>query len=348
MGAIIFGYIGDKISRKKALLYSIILMALSSTAISLLPSYEQMGVWASILLIILRILGGISVGGEYTSSAIYVMETNHKNQNSKLALVVVGAVSGFLLGSLVSLSINHFLTDEQVYSWGWRAAFFSGIIISLVGIWLREHMPEITLKENKEIPIKTLFYKHKSLVLQNIGLELLNSILYYILFVYTISWLTEQMNISKEIALDINLISLIVLIIAILIGGYLGDKFNAKRILNISFSAISVLVYPLFWLISHQDPILILIGEVTLALLMGVGFPCALRLQISNIPKSIRASGVAISYNLTAGIFGGTAPLIASWISLETHNSLFFTFYISIAGIISLIALNTMKVSAKE
>ncbi len=348
LGAIIFGHIGGKISRKKALLYSIILMAFSTTAISLLPTYEQIGVWASVMLIIFRILSGISVGGEYTSSAVYVTETNLKNPTFKLSLIVASAISGFILGSLISLSINHFLTDEQIYTWGWRVAFLSGVIIALIGTWLREHMPEIALKKNKKIPVKTLFSNHKTLMLQNMGLNLMNSILYYTLFTYTISWLTEENGLPRETALDINIIALVVLVVTILIGGYLGDRFDIKRILNISFSMIAVLAYPLFWLIPQQDPMLIFIGEVTLALLIGIGFPGVLRLQINNIPKQVRASGVAISYNITWGIFGGIAPLIVAWISLETNNNLLFTLYISAAAVISLIALNARKISLEE
>lgn len=344
IGALIFGYIGDNVSRKKALVGSIALMAVSTLAIALLPTYEHIGIFAPILLILLRILAGISVGGEYISSAIYVLESSNKNKYFNISIIIVGATAGFLLGSIVSTLINVVIPQEYAYL-SWRIAFLLGIIIALVGMFVRKTMPDVIAQDSVAIknPITSILKFHKIQLLQNIGINFLSATLFYTLFVYAVSWLVNSANISKTTALDVNLYGLISLIFAVLFGGYLANNFSHKKIAATSAFIITISIYPLFWLINHQEFLYEVVGEVSLAIMIGIISPALLSLQLENFKSNIRASGGAFAYNLSWGVFGGTAPLVASFLLLETGNQLSFTYYIMASGVVTFFTILSIK-----
>ena len=336
-GAIIFGHFSDKLGRKKALVWSVGIMAASSAIISILPVYDDIGIYASVLLIVFRMLGGISMGG--ASSASYVVEKVKKNRVLTLSFLIVGATVGFILGSLVSILLHELLNDKGLLLYGWRIAFFISLIVGIIGVILRIRLPELKTVNNPEkIPLLTLVKHYKRPILQNTAINLAGAVLFYNLFIYATSWLTERMHVSMTGALDINLYSLIILGFSLMLGGYLGDRISKKKLTISIFIMLIILVYPLFWLMGHSAYKLIFMSEAILSVLLGLLFPSILMLQLENFPKKIRASGSALSYNITWGIFGGTAPLMASWLTLKTHENLAFTYYIIILATISLTA----------
>ncbi len=337
LGAIIFGHFSDKIGRKKALLWSVAMMAIASASVSILPTHNSIGFYASILLVVFRILGGISTGG--ASSASYVVEKVKKNRVLTLSFLIVGATVGFVLGSLVSITLHYLLSNTDLMLYGWRIAFFLSLILGIVGVILRMGLPNLEpIKPPLKVPFLTLVKHHKRTLLENTGINLAGAVLFYSLFIYATSWLTQRMHINEAGALDINLYALIVLGFSLILGGYLGDRISKRYLAITVFTSFIILVHPLFWLMGHSSYGLIFLGEAILALLLGLLFPSILMLQLENFPKNIRASGSALSYNLTWGIFGGTAPLMASWLTLKTHENLAFTYYIIILAILSLIA----------
>ncbi len=337
LGAIIFGHFSDKIGRKKTLLWSISMMSIASASISILPTHDSIGWYASVLLVLFRMLGGISMGG--ASSASYVVEKVKKNRVLTLSFLIVGATVGFIFGSLISISLHYLLSDTSLVLYGWRIAFFLSLILGIIGVILRLGLPNLEpIKPPLKVPFFTLIKHHKRPLLENTGINLAGAVLFYSLFVYATSWLTQRMHINEAGALDINLYALIVLGVSLLLGGYLGDRISKRYLAMGVFTSFIILIYPLFWLMGHSSYGLIFLGEAILAVLLGLLFPSILMLQLENFPKNIRASGSALSYNLTWGIFGGTAPLMASWLTLKTHENLAFTYYIIILAIISLVA----------
>ncbi|SMN02283.1 L-Proline/Glycine betaine transporter ProP [uncultured Candidatus Thioglobus sp.] len=340
-GAIIFGHFSDKIGRKKILSWSIAMMAITSAFIAVLPTYESAGIYAGVLLLLFRILGGLSMGG--ASSASYVVEKVKKNRVLTLSFLIIGATVGFLLGSLVSIGLHYFLSEADLMLYGWRIAFFISLILGILGIILRMKLPYLAPSTSPvKVPFLTLMKYHKRQILENTGLNLVGAVLFYSLFIYVTSWLTQRMHLNAASALDINLYALIILGFSLALGGYLGDRISKRYLAMAVFSSLIILVYPLFWLMGHHSYSLVFIGEATLALLLGLLFPAILMLQLENFPKKIRASGSALSYNITWGVFGVTAPLVASWITLKTHQDLVFTYYIIALAIISLIAVISM------
>ncbi len=344
IGALVFGYISDKIGRKKALVISISIMVISTTSIALLPTYHHIGIYAPILLVFFRVISGISVGGEYVASAVYVFESTNKNKSFSVSLIIVGATIGFLLGSVVSISLDSLLTADLKYL-SWRIAFLLGVLIALTGVFIRKHMPELLPANYKDvkIPILTIIKSHKVKLLQNVTVNLLSATTFYILFVYAISWLIKNIHIPERTALDINLYALITMSIFVLLGGYLSGKFPKKNIAMIAVLALTILAYPLFWLMAHTNFTYEFIGEITIAMILGIMFPPLLLLQLENFNSNIRATGSSFAYNLSVGFFGGTAPLVASWLLLETSDNLAFVYYIILAGIITFLSLLSFK-----
>ncbi len=344
IGALIFGHIGDKIGRKKSLVASVGIMAISTISIALLPTYEHIGIYAPILLVFFRIISGISVGGEYIASAVYVLESTTNNKNFNVSLIIVGATAGFLLGSVVSISLDSLLSAELKYL-SWRIAFLLGVLIAIIGVFIRKHMPELLPDKDNDIkiPIITIIKNYKVKLLQNITINLLSATTFYLLFVYAISWLIKTIHVQESVVLDINLYALITLAIFVLLGGYLTNKFPKKNIAITLAVALTISVYPLFWLIGHTNFIYEFIGEIAISMLLGAILPSLLILQLENFNSNVRATGGSLAYNLSFGLFGGTAPLVASWLLLETSDSLSFVYYIILAGIITCLALLTIK-----
>ena len=212
IGSLIFGNIGDKLGRKRALLISVLMMAIPTFLIGLLPVHEQIGITAPILLVILRMLQGLSVGGEYTTSVVFLVENSPDGRRGFMASWSGwGAVAGILLGSAIASLITTLLTPVQLASWGWRLPFLIGIIIAFVGFYIRRHLPDISPVSNQEkptSPIREAFTHEWRSLLKIAGLNLVNAVAFYMIFVYATTWLQQTEHITASKTLDINSITM--------------------------------------------------------------------------------------------------------------------------------------------
>ena len=234
IGAIIFGFIGDKIGRKRALVLSVLLMAIPSGMIGILPDHATIGVSAAVLMVLMRMLQGIAVGGEYTSSIVYLAEhAPSKRRGFFTSWTLVGAVGGILLGSGVGALLSNLLPAEAVSDWGWRIAFLSGIAVGVVGLLIRRHLPEMPKTESNDSanPIIDAFRTEWRAVTQVIGINIFNAVGFYLMFVYAVTWLIKEVKVPRSDALDINSLSLAVLLVLVPVFGALSDKVGRKSLL---------------------------------------------------------------------------------------------------------------------
>ncbi|SNZ07853.1 MFS transporter, MHS family, proline/betaine transporter [Persephonella hydrogeniphila] len=356
VGAILFGHIGDRYGRKKALTISIVMMAVSTTAIGLLPTYAQIGILAPTLLVILKLFQGLSVGGEYTTSVSFIVEHAPEGKRGLFGSVgILGAVVGILLGSASGAVITKVLPEDQLYAWGWRVLFFTGILLGLIGYYVRKNIdetPKFIELEYEELidkqPVFDVFRKAFKEFLKTFSLSTFQAVGFYTIFVYIANHLTVFVKMPKSTALTINTISMVVLAVLIPFFGWLSDKIGRKPIILFSTGFTVLASYPLFRFISSGSVENALIGQIIFAVVVA-GFMSILPTTLVEIfPTQIRNSGYSIGYNLPFAIFGGTAPLIATYLVKTTNNPGSPAFYLIAAAAVAFIAGLTLKETAKE
>jgi len=356
VGAVLFGHIGDKYGRKQALTISIIMMAVSTTAIGLLPTYAQIGILAPTLLVVLKLFQGLSVGGEYTTSVSFIVEHAPKNRRGLFGSVgILGAVVGILLGSASGALITKVLPEDDLYSWGWRVLFFTGILLGLVGYYVRKNIdetPKFLELEYEEMidkqPVIDVFKKAYKEFIKTFSLSTFQAVGFYTIFVYIANHLSVFVKMPKSTALTINTISMIVLAVLIPFFGWLSDRIGRKPIILFSTGFTILTAYPLFKFISSGGVENALIGQIVFAVVVA-GFMSILPTTLVEIfPTEIRNSGYSIGYNLPFAIFGGTAPLISTYLIKITDNINSPAFYLIFAAIVAFIAGLTLKETSKE
>ncbi len=339
IGAILFGRIGDLVGRKQMLVLSIMLMAIPTFIIGLLPTHEQIGVTAAILMVLMRMLQGLSVGGEYTGSIIYLTEHAPKQRRGLFgSFSPVGATIGILLGSAVGALLNSNLSESAMHEWGWRIPFLSGMVIAVVGWVVRRQLPDTPVDKNRsESPLKETFSKHTRPMWQIIGLSTMGAVVFYMLFIYLPSWMVTEAGQSRAVSLEINTFSLLVLLLGTLFFAWLSDRIGRRPLLLLSTLFLVLFSYPLVKLMNHHDYHLIVIGQGLFALIfsMFVGVMPATLVEL--FPWQVRATAVSVGYNLPYAIFGGTAPLVATWLVATSHNPLAIAYYLIIVAIIAFI-----------
>ncbi|WP_032497195.1 MFS transporter, partial [Hydrogenivirga sp. 128-5-R1-1] len=329
---------------------------ISTTAIGLLPTYETIGILAPTLLVLLKLIQGLSVGGEYTTSISFLVEHAPQDKRGLYGSVgILGAVAGILLGSASGAFITKVLTDEALYSWGWRVLFFTGVILGFVGYYVRKHIdetPKFLELEYEELkaksPLKELFGKGKSKLAKTFALSTFQAVGFYTIFVYTASHLSVFVKFPKSIALTINTVSMIILALLIPVMGFLSDKVGRRPVILFSTFLTVIFAYPLFSFLSNGSFEDALIGQVIFAVIVA-GFMAVLPTTLVEIfPTNIRNSGYSIGYNLPFAIFGGTSPLIATYLIKETGNLASPAFYLIFAASVAFFAGLTLKETANK
>jgi MHS family proline/betaine transporter-like MFS transporter len=339
LGAILFGHIGDRVGRGPALLWSVIAMAVPTFGIGVLPTYDQIGVAASVLMLFCRILQGLAVGGEYTGSAVFLAETaDPAKRGAASAWAPFGAVAGILLGSAVGAAIMNAMPLEQVVAWGWRVPFLLGVVVGAVGFLLRRRMPFDRPAAKSGFPLVSALRDHPVQMLQVISISLVNAVGFYLIFVYIITWLKLFVDLRAGIALQINSLNMAVLLCVILIVARISDRVGRKPILVGAAIGLLLLSWPLMVLMQTGKIPLVILGQFGFALLLGA-YGAVNPIAICEIfPKSVRCSAVSTAYNLTVGLAGGTAPAVATWLIGLTGNPKVPAMYIMAGAAISAVA----------
>ncbi len=345
LGGIIFGHLGDRVGRKFVMILSGILMAVPSFLIGILPTYSQIGVWAAILLILLRIVQGLSVGGEYTTSIIFLAEHAKRGSRGFMASwSSVGAVAGALLGSAVGAFFNTILSDPALHTWGWRMGFILSLAVGGTAMYLSKKVPEVPMdKEEKEDfegpPMGVALRTQKAAMLRVIGIVLAYSVGYYLVFLYITTFLIDIVKIPASEALDINTVSMIVLMGLLPVMAKISDKIGRKPVLLSASIGLLVLSYPLFWMMHHHEAMIILGGQLGFALFIAAFAGTNPVTMVEAFPSHLRCSAMSFAFNVCFALFGGTTPMVASYLIQHTDDDLSIAFLLMAAALLSLVAL---------
>lgn len=337
IGGVLLGYVGDKYGRHKAMLISVAAMAIPTFLVGSLPTYATLGLAAPILLLILRMIQGLSVGGEYTTSVVYMIENTPEHRRGFVgSFAVSGAVLGILMGSGVGALLAALLSEEQLQSWGWRIPFWCGLFLGLAGLWLRRQNEAQTPQEPKtEHPLKTAWREHRQAIWQISGLSLVTAVVFYLIFVYVVSWLELVDGIPASSALEINSESMVFLLAVMLFSGWLSDKVGARLILLVSAAMIGIFAWPLFWLLHSDNIWSIMAGQFGFALVIGGYLGAQPAYMVKIIPANVRCTAAGLAYNITLGLAGGLSPMVATWLVQRTGDDLSPAFLIIAAAIVS-------------
>ena len=340
IGGALIGHIGDIYGRRAALTISVAAMAVPTFLMGLLPGYDTLGLAAPVILIVLRMIQGLSVGGEYTSSMIFLVEHASAGRRGFMgAVTCCGTTLGILLGSGIGAAIAATMTTETLEAWGWRIPFLLGIIIGIAGFVLRRHVGDnAPIERGERSPFVETLHDHWRLVVRLAGLSVFNAVVFYVMFVYAASWIQTADGIAPDHALTINTLSMSFLLPALLVSGWASDRVGRKPVLLLAAFLTAAAALPLFWVMHHPTPALILLGQSGFGVLVGMYSGAQATAMVELAPSRIRCTAVALGYNACLGVFGGLSPLVATWLVARTADHLAPAYLIMAAAAISFVA----------
>lgn len=363
LGAILFGRIGDKYGRKKALVISMMMMAVPTGCIGLLPTYASIGIAAPILLLTIRIIQGLSLGGAYSGSISYVVEHAPAERRAMIGSVIkFSLVIGFLFGSFVSTAISNILTEEQFQSWGWRLPFLLGVAIGFVGYYIRHHGEESPVYEKAKAdgtlsdrPLRDALTKHTWQMLQGFMIYLTVTVPFYMVAIYMISYNKLQLGLTEGESLLANTIAMGSMMLLIWPSAKLADRFGRRPVLLAAIVSMAVLYYPILLMMQPGSPVVAVLGEfgtaalgeAILAMILGWYLAPIPATLVELYPTSIRYTGMSLAYNICA-IIGGFTPSVAVWLIDKTHHNTSIVSLILVVNLLSFLAIYCYKDRWKE
>ena len=349
VGGILFSHFGDKYGRKSTFITSVILMAVPTFLIGLLPTTQHIGMFASVLLITLRLLQGLSVGGEIPGALTFTCEhVNPAYRGFTCGIIIAFFNLGIVFGSIISLTLNSFLTHEQLLAWGWRIPFLLGGVMGLISFYLRKQMSESPLFlsfeakiKHTKLPLITALTNYWPQILQGIAFTWLGTVVINLLFLYLPAYLTTILAYPTQQVTILNTVNLLFYSMLLIGVNLLSDSIGRRPILFIGSLGFVLFAYFIFARFAQQTTPDLITGLLIVSLLSSCTiFPCVL---VELFPTSVRYTGIAIAYNVGFAIFGGLTPLIATYLIKTTHNVLAPSLYLMISALFCLLASLSLK-----
>lgn len=324
VGGILFGWIGDKVGRKAMLRYSILMMGIASFCIGLLPGYATIGVAAPVLLVLLRMIQGLSVGGEYTGSMTLTTELADTRRRGFIsASATAGVAAGLLLASGVSWLVRDLLGPEQLAAWGWRIPFLCGLVILATGAWLRRHIPEYEPVHADAGPppsehvLVHAFKKHWRVMLMITLIVAPPNAAFYLTNIWLVDLLQSHTHHGAQIQ-GMETIAMGVALFCPMLGGWMSDLWGRRPVLIVLTILLGVLSWPLLLMVFNGGPASILIALCIFTVLETTALGVHGVLLVEMTPVHARTSVFGISYNFAMAVFGGLIPAFAMLLAHRT------------------------------
>ncbi|QCI68341.1 MFS transporter [Phreatobacter stygius] len=354
LGAILFGIYGDRAGRRASLAAISILMGLATLTIGLLPTYETVGVWATVALVCARLLQGLSAGGEYGGAIPFLVEFAAKGKRGVVgSWQQIGNGLGLLLGALFAYALTASLSAEDLKNWGWRIPFILGALPAVVGIYLRLRLPDTPVFEKLELqsakavtPLRAVATTYRSNTLLVFAMVLQLAVGFYIVLTFMPTYLGLVSRLTRADALLITSAGLVSYMVFCFIAGALSDRWGRKPLLLISSIGYVVLTYPLFLLVASGQFALALFAEIVMAALLGfAGGPISAACAEA-APAKVRSTVVAIGVAFSITIFGGFAPFLGTYLIATFNTPLAPAFYAIAAAAITSVVVFRMRETA--
>ncbi|GAA1049992.1 MFS transporter [Arthrobacter russicus] len=351
LGAIVAGHLGDRIGRKAMLVLTLIMMGTATALIGVLPTFVQIGIWAPLLLTLLRILQGFSAGGEWGGAALMAVEHAPTARRGRWgAYPQIGVPVGLILASSVIFVLNAVLGAEQYLAWGWRIPFLVSVLLIVVGYVIRRTVAESPVfkelaerKRESSAPLVQLFRKNTKEVILTALIFIGNNAVGYLLIAFFSSYATKTLKMPTGTVLPIVMVGALSWLVFSLYGGALSDRIGRVRTFQIGYLALIVWMLPMFLLIDSTNIWLFLIAVVVMGFGLGLSYGPMSALYAEMFPVQVRYSGVSIGYALGAILGGAFAPLLSQWLLDNTKWSGSIAVYMIVLCLISLVGLSFVK-----
>jgi len=358
LGGMFWGLLGDRYGRKTVLVFTLMLMAGATFCIGLVPSYDRIGLWAPALLVALRLVQGFSTGGEYSSAATFMAEYSPDDRRGYYgSFLEVGTLAGFSCGALLMLGCALLLGDERMHDWGWRLPFMVTAPLGLVGLYLRSRIGETPVFREIEAAgrkeagnlreMKDLFGRHWQPLLTLAALVVSLNVVNYTLLSYMPTYLQLRLGLSSTQALYVPIIGMLSMIMFLPFAGALSDRIGRKPLWRISLIGLFLCSVPAYHLMASG-----LWGAIAGFAVLGLLYVPQLATISATFPAMfptpVRLAGLAIAYNLSTSLFGGTAPAFNSWLIGQTGDVLTPAYVMMAACLVGMAALPFLEETAGQ
>ncbi len=349
LGAAVFGWFGDTYGRARAMQVSVAMMALPTLMLGLLPSYATAGLLAPILLVLVRLLQGLSVGGEFSSSVTYLVETAPDGKRGLTgSWANVGSMCGVLLGVAAATVVTNFFNPEDLANWAWRLPFLGGAVLGTLAIWTRRdlhasrHFQAHDAARDDVSPLMEAFTTNRRETLLALAFAAAYGTCFYIVFVYLPEWLAAEQLMARGTALAVNTAMTLAIIPLMPLTALVGDRLLARRSwIALAMAGLALVAWPLHWwmLASGGAMVSIVVTHVVTFALLAVPLGSAPALFVEMFPERDRLSGYSVAFNIGVGVFGGLTPMIATSLIAMTGAASASAVYLAVAAGVAVMAL---------
>ena len=342
LGGMILGSYADRKGRKNALTLTLMLMMVGTLIMAVAPTYAMVGIWGAVIILLSRLIQGFSAGGEFGTATAFLIETAPHKKAFYASWQVAAQGASMLLASAFGYGLTQWLSEEALYSWGWRVPFFVGLLIGPVGLYIRaklDETEEFTKGERTKSPLKDLFVHHYGRLLAGsavIGVATIS--VYMILYMPTFA--VTNLGIPATAAFLGGVVAGLVTLIGVPFVGHLADRVGPAKVMTYSAIAALLLAWPLFQLMVTNPtvPVMVLVIAL-LGVLMAFYFGPLPALLSAMFPSAIRGTGLAVTYNVGVTLLGGIAPLVLTWLLAVTGSLNAPSLYYMAIAVISLVGL---------
>jgi MFS transporter, MHS family, proline/betaine transporter len=334
LSGILIGIYADRVGRKAALSLVIVLMFVSTAMIAFSPTYSQIGILAPVIVVISRILQGISVGGEFGSATALLIEHAPPGRRGFYGSWQMFAQA---VGSFVSTMMGAFLTStfsaEELSSWAWRIPFLFGLVIGPIGFYIRRNISETDAfqhaKKSAKVPFKNILSKHPSALFVSFALGVATNAIVYVLIVYVPIYSVQTLKLPLNAPFFVLTVAILARMVMTPLFGHLSDKIGRKVVMGAALLLFVLSVYPAFiWLVSAPSLFSLMAIEVWFALLTAATLGPFAATMAELWPTGIRTTGMSFAYNFTASLMGGFTPFALTWLVAKTGNALMPAHYL--------------------
>jgi MHS family proline/betaine transporter-like MFS transporter len=347
IGSLVLGVVGDRIGRRALLTLSIGLMGVATLLIGLLPTYEQIGVAAPLLLVLMRVIQGFSLGGEFTGSMVYTTELASPGLRGLVSSsTAAGTTLGFILGSGSAWLVTASLGAQQASAWGWRIPFIASVSLCVIGWLLRRGIHEsaegVKAAQVRPPLLASLIADWRPIV-QTFGIVAMTNAAYYLTFTYAVERRKHLTGEGGEIFLLANTASLFVVLFSKPLGGWLSDKVGRRRLMMAITVVTTALIYVALRAMLFGSPRVFMGGQLLMAVPLGMALGLQGAMLVEIFPLRTRVTSMSLAYSVTLALAGGTAPLVATWLIDTFGQPLAPAYYIMLYGVIGLALMAPMK-----